>query len=58
MSRTKAARAALSSVLGTFFNGSLRDAVATHLADPSAEFEPDELERLRKLIEEERGKSK
>jgi len=53
-SRSKAARAALAEVLGTFFDGSLRDAVALHLADPASEVEPDELERLRKLIDEAR----
>ena len=52
MSRTKAARAALKNVLGTFFNGSLGEAVATHLADPKGGVAPDELERLRQLIDE------
>lgn len=57
MSRTKAARAALSSLLGTFFGGSLRDAVAAHLSDPATELEPAELERLRQLINEAREDS-
>ena len=50
MSRNRAARAALNSVLSTFFDGSLGDAVATHLADPKSELDSDELERLRKLV--------
>lgn len=51
VSRTRAARKALAGVLGTFFEGSLGDAVAAHLADPSAQVDEDELERLRELIE-------
>ena len=54
MSRAKAARAALSNVLGTFFEGSLGDAVAAHLADPSTRLEQDELDRLRQLIDDAR----
>jgi predicted transcriptional regulator len=54
MSRTRAARAALSGVLGTFFDGSLGDAVAAHLSDPGTALERDELERLRRLIDEAR----
>ena len=51
VSRTRAARAALSDVLGTFFGGSLEEAVAAHLADPSATVDRADLERLKKLIE-------
>ena len=51
MSRARASRAALTDVLGTFFGGSLGDAVAAHLADPSVEVDSEELDRLRKLIE-------
>ena len=50
MSRARAARAALSGVLSTFFDGSLGDAVAAHLADPKSEIDSDELKRLRKLV--------
>ena len=50
MSRKRAGRAALLDVIATFFGGSLRDAVATHLADPEADVEAEELDRLRKLI--------
>ena len=49
-SRTRAARAALTGVLGTFFDGSLGDAVAAHLADPKAKIDEAELERLQQLI--------
>jgi len=51
-SRARAARAALSGVLSTFFDGSLGDAVAAHLADPGAKIDDDELKRLRRLIRE------
>lgn len=52
LSRKRAARAALSGVLSTFFDGSLGDAVAAHLADPGASIDKDELERLRALIDD------
>lgn len=51
MSRKRAARDALQSVLGTFFGGSLGDAVAAHLADPKATIGDDELEHLQALID-------
>lgn len=51
VSRTRAARAALSAVLGTFFEGSLGDAVAAHLANPKTEIDEEELDRLKSLIE-------
>ncbi len=50
VSRQRAARAALSGVLSTFFDGSLGDAVAMHLADPRSGVDDEELKRLRKLI--------
>lgn len=56
MSRKRAARAALSGVLSTFFDGSLGDAVAAHLADPGSEVDDKEIERLRALIRD-AGKS-
>ena len=56
MSRKRAARAALTGVLSTFFDGSLGEAVAAHLADPRAEIDEEELKRLKKLIRDaERG---
>lgn len=57
MSRRRAARAALDGVLSTFFDGSLGDAVAAHLSDPRADIDDDELERLRALVRDARGKS-
>ena len=57
-SRQRAARAALSGVLSTFFDGSLGDAVATHLADPGAKVDDEEIERLRALIGDARESSK
>ena len=56
MSRKRAARAALTGVLSTFFDGSLGDAVAAHLADPKSEVDDDEIKRLRALIRQ-AGKS-
>ncbi len=52
VSRTRAARSALSSVLGTFFSGSLGDAVAAHLADPATDLDDQEIRRLERLIEQ------
>ena len=51
-SRSRAARAALVNVLGTFFDGSLGDAVAAHLSNPSSKLDKDELERLQALIDQ------
>ena len=51
VSRTRSARAALSTVLGTFFGGSLGDAVAAHLANPETEIDEEELDRLQGLID-------
>lgn len=50
--RREAAGPALRHVLDTFFRGSLSDAVAAHLSDPSAEVDHEELERLARLIDE------
>lgn len=54
-SRKRAAKAALKGVLGTFFDGSLGDAVAAHLADPKSSIDDAELERLRTLIQDAHG---
>ena len=51
-SRARAARAALDNVLETFFQGSLGDAVAAHLTDRSSKVDRDELNRLRRLIDQ------
>ncbi len=50
--RVKAGRTAMKRVVSTFFDGSLQQAVAAHLADPSAELDPDELKAIEKLIRE------
>ena len=52
IARKRAARAALSSVLETFFEGSLPEAVAMHLSDPKAQLDPEEIERLRSLVQD------
>ena len=49
--RGKVARTALRRLLDTFFGGSLEQAVAAYLADPTAELSADELMRLQALIE-------
>lgn len=50
--KKNAAKTALRSVLNVFFGGSIEDAIATHLADPKSKLNAEQLERLRKLIEE------
>lgn len=50
--RQRVGQRALNRVVQTFFGGSLRDALAAHLADPSAELSDDELSRLDHLIRE------
>ncbi len=52
VARTQAARAALSTVLGTFFRGSVGDAVAAHFADPKTEIDVEELDRIQHLIDQ------
>lgn len=54
--RRGAGQSALRQVLHTFFDGSLEEAVAAHLAHPGSELSPDELKRLAKLINEARQK--
>ena len=54
--RRRAGQSALQRVLHTFFDGSLEKAVAAHLAHPSAELSPEELERLLNLINQARQK--
>lgn len=57
VSRKRAGRAALSNVLATFFDDSLGEAVTTHLADPSTTIDREELNRLRRLIDQARKES-
>ena len=52
--RRRAARSALGEVLHTFFDDSLGDAVALHLADPSGKIDQTELDRLQRIIDEAR----
>lgn len=52
VARKAAAKSALRTVLDVFFGGSVEDALATHLADPKAKLAPEQLQRLRKLIDE------
>jgi predicted transcriptional regulator len=50
IARARVARPALQGVLDAFFGGSIADAVASHLADPSLTLDDDELNRLKDLI--------
>lgn len=52
--RQRVGQHALQRVVKTFFGGSLRDALAAHLADPSSELTDEELTRLDQLIRETR----
>ena len=54
--RERAGKSAFQGVLQTFFGGSLEKAVASHLADESAEVSAEELERLSALIAEAKRK--
>jgi BlaI family penicillinase repressor len=56
--RHQAARSALRRTLSTFFAGSLRQAVAAYLADPSAKLSEGELSELHQLIAEARKKGR
>jgi BlaI family transcriptional regulator, penicillinase repressor len=48
--RDRAGQSALRRVLHTFFAGSIEEAVAAHLSDPSTTLTPDELKKLQGLI--------
>ena len=52
--RLRAGRSALKRVLSTFFDGSLEQAVAAHLADSSSNLSADDLKRLADLIQQAR----
>ena len=54
--RARAARSALRRVLQTFFDGSLGQAVAVHLADPKSRLSEEELKSLAELIREAKKK--
>lgn len=51
-STTAEGRSAMKRVLDVFFGGSLEDAVAAHLSDPAQRLTPQDLERLRTVVEE------
>lgn len=51
-------RSAMSRVLNVFFGGSLEDAVAAHLSDPSMQLDSKDFERLRSVIDEAAGATK
>jgi predicted transcriptional regulator len=52
--RQSAARTALAQLLQTFFDGSVEQVMATLLSVKAAELSPEELDRLRDLIEQAR----
>jgi BlaI family transcriptional regulator, penicillinase repressor len=56
--RERAGKSALQRVLETFFDGSLEKAVAAHLSNAHTEVAPEELRRLRALINEARRKER
>lgn len=51
VSRKRAAKAAFSGVLSTFFGGSLGEAVAAHLSDPRSDIDEDDIKRLKAIID-------
>lgn len=53
-SRESVGRKAVVHVLETFFGGSLSDAVASYLTKPGQKIDPNEIQKLEKLIEEAR----
>lgn len=54
--RRRAGQSALKRVVETFFDGSLENAFAAHLADSNADLSDEELKRLAALIREARKK--
>ena len=56
--RLRAGKSALQRVLQTFFDGSLEQAVAAHLADSATNLTADELARLADLIQQAQHKGK
>ena len=53
--RQRAARAALATVLRTFFDDSVENVMATLLSDRASEIKPEELERLSEMIDRARS---
>jgi BlaI family transcriptional regulator, penicillinase repressor len=58
VSKKRAGPSALRRVVDTFFSGSLRQAVAAHLAQRDTAISDDELKRLAELIRQARGKGR
>ena len=58
VSRQQAGPSAMRRVVDTFFGGSLRQAVAAHLAQRDTDISDDELRRLAELIRQARGKGR
>jgi predicted transcriptional regulator len=58
VSRRAAGPSAMRRVVDTFFGGSLRQAVAAHLAQRDTKLSDDELKRLAQLIRQARGKGR
>ena len=52
--KQKVAKKALSSLLETFFDGCIDNALATHLSKPGVEVSDEQFERMLKLIEDAR----
>lgn len=52
VARKSAAASALRKVVDIFFGGSVEDALATHLADPQTKLSDDDIQRLRRLLEQ------
>ena len=56
--RRQVARSAFRKLLSTFFAGSLEQAVAAYMADPTADLSDEQLDRLRQLIDQARKKGR
>ena len=56
--RQQVARSAFRRLLSTFFGGSIEQAVAAYMADPSTDLSEQQLEALRALIEQARAKGR
>ena len=57
LQKANAGKSALRRVLNVFFDGSLKDAVAAHLADPKTSLDSETIDNLRQLIEDAEGKT-
>ncbi len=55
VSKQRAAKSALKSVLDTFFGGDVDQALAMHLADKKTEITTDQFDRMLRLIEDARN---